>query len=266
MKKYFCAELFFALIIIFVAIFANYLTPQDPYLQNLDKALFPPSSENFLGTDRFGRDIFSRIISGSQITIFSAFFVLFFATTIGTFLGICSGFFGGRIDLILMRITDLFLSFPQMVFAIAFAGILGGGIFNAAIALILICWTKYARLSRSLVLTIRDEDFITSAKISGSTEKKIIFKHILPNILGTILVTAALDIGTIIMEISGLSFLGLGAQPPTPEWGAMMNNGRVFLQTASWVILSPGFAIFITVATFNLLGDKLRDILGNNLK
>ena len=265
MKKFFCIEFVFAAILIFIAIFANFLTPQDPYLQNLDKALLPPSFENFLGTDRYGRDIFSRIIIGSQTTLFSTFLLLITITTFGTFLGTFCGFFGGIFDKFFMRLTDLFLSFPQMVFAIAAAGAFGGGIFNAILALALIGWTKYARLSRSLVLQIRDTDFISSAKISGATSKKIIFKHIFPNILGTILVTAALDIGTIIMEISGLSFLGLGAQPPTAEWGSMMNNGRVFLQTAPWVILSPGAAIFITVATFNLLGDKLRDFFGGNL-
>ena len=261
MKKFICLESFLVAVIVFIAIFANFLTPQDPYLQNLEGALAPPSSQNWLGTDRYGRDIFSRVIVGSQTTLFATFLLLITITTFGTLIGICGGYFGGKIDLFLMRLTDLFLSLPQMVFAIAAAGILGGGLFNAAAALAFIGWTKYARLSRSLVLQIRDADFISSAQITGATKSKIIFKHILPNIAGTILVTAALDIGTIIMELAGLSFLGLGAQPPTAEWGAMMNNGRVFLQTASWVILSPGIAIFITVATFNLFGDKLRDIL-----
>ena len=261
LQKFFCKEIFFAALIIFIAVFANFLPPQDPYAQNLDNALLPPSSENFFGTDRYGRDIFSRIIAGSQTTLLATFFILFSVTIFGTFVGIVGGFFGGKIDTILMRLTDLFLAFPQMVFAIAVAGILGGGLFNAALAIIFIGWTKYARLSRSLVLQITETDFISAAEISGATSAKIIFQHILPNISGTILVTAALDIGTIIMEISGLSFLGLGAQPPTAEWGAMMNNGRVFLQTASWVILAPGAAIFITVAIFNLLGDKLRDLI-----
>ena len=261
MKKFFCWEIFFAAAIIFVAIFANFLTPQDPYLQNLDKALLPPSSENFFGTDRYGRDVLSRVIVGSQTTLLAAFLLLIFATFFGTFIGVVGGFFGGKIDTILMRLTDLFLALPQMVFAIAAAGILGGGLFNAAAALAVISWTKYARISRSLVLQIVETDFIEYAKISGATSTKIIFRHILPNIFGVILVTAALDIGTIIMELAGLSFLGLGAQPPTAEWGSMMNNGRSMLQTASWVILAPGFAIFLTVAIFNLLGDKLRDIL-----
>ena len=255
-------NLILAGVIIFVAVFANFLTPQDPYLQNLEGALSPPSSQNLLGTDRYGRDIFSRIIVGSQTTLCAAFLLLLTITIFGTLVGVIGGFKGGKVDLFLMRLTDLFLAFPQMVFAIAAAGALGGGLLNAALALAFIGWTKYARLSRSLVLTVRESDFITAAKISGTTSTKIIFQHILPNIAGTILVTSALDIGTIIMELAGLSFLGLGAQPPTAEWGAMMNNGRVFLQTAPWVILAPGFAIFITVAVFNLLGDKLRDYFG----
>ena len=260
MKKFLCLETFLVTVVIFIALFANFLTPQDPYLQNLEGALAPPNSQNFLGTDRYGRDIFSRVIVGSQTTLFATFLLLITITTFGTLIGLCGGYFGGKIDLFLMRLTDLFLAFPQMVFAIAAAGALGGGLFNAAAALAFIGWTKYARLSRSLVLQFSDADFIFAAKISGTTSTKIIFRHILPNIVGTILVTAALDIGTIIMELAGLSFLGLGAQPPTAEWGAMMNNGRVFLQTAPWVILSPGIAIFATVATFNLFGDKLRDI------
>ena len=248
-------------ILILVAVFADFLTPQDPYLQNLEGALAPPSSQNLLGTDRYGRDILSRVIVGSQTTLFAALLLLATITIFGTLVGLVGGFVGGKVDVILMRLSDMFLAFPQMVFAIAAAGALGGGLFNAALALALIGWTKYARLSRSLVLTIREADFIAAAKISGATSTKIIFRHILPNIAGTILVTAALDIGTIIMELAGLSFLGLGAQPPTAEWGAMMNNGRTFLQTAPWVILSPGMAIFVTVAIFNLLGDKLRDYL-----
>lgn len=253
-------------ILILVAVFAEYLAPQDPYLQNLEGALAPPNSQNLLGTDRYGRDILSRVIVGSQTTLLAALSLLATITIFGTLVGVIGGFVGGKVDTILMRLSDMFLSIPQMVFAIAAAGALGGGLFNAALALALIGWTKYARLARSLVLQIREADFIAAAKISGATSTKIIFRHILPNIAGTILVTAALDIGTIIMELAGLSFLGLGAQPPTAEWGAMMNNGRTFLQTASWVILAPGFAIFITVATFNLLGDKLRDYFGGDLK
>ena len=247
--------------LIFIAIFAPFLTPQDPYIQNLDNALTPPNSTNLLGTDRYGRDVLSRIIMGSQTTLCASLLLLLTISVAGSLIGAICGFKGGRTDIFLMRLSDIFLAFPQMVFAIAAAGILGGGLFNAAAALAIIGWTKYARISRGLVLTIREMPYINAAKMAGTSSVGILFNHVLPNIAGPILVTAALDIGTIIMELAGLSFLGLGAQPPTAEWGAMMNNGRSMLQTASWVILAPGTAIFITVAIFNLLGDKLRDVL-----
>ncbi len=250
-----------ALALVLVAIFAQYLTPFDPYAQDLARALTPPDSVNLLGTDRYGRDILSRVIIGSQTTILSALALLAVISIVGSLIGAVCGFKGGRVDTILMRTSDVFLAFPQMVFAIAAAGALGGGLFNAALALALIGWTKYARISRSLTLTIRKMPYIDAAKLAGTGSVGILINHVLPNIAGPILVTAALDIGTIIMELAGLSFLGLGAMPPTAEWGAMMNNGRSMLQTAPWVILSPGFAIFLTVAIFNLLGDKLRDVI-----
>ena len=249
-------------ILIFVAVFANFLTPFDPYAQDLEGALVPPNSQNILGTDRYGRDVLSRVIVGSQTTLCASLLLLATISIVGSLIGAICGYKGGRLDTILMRLSDVFLAFPQMVFAIAAAGALGGGLLNAAAALALIGWPKYARIARSLVLSIRSMPFLDAAKMSGSSSTKILFVHVLPNIAGTIFVTAALDLGTIIMELAGLSFLGLGAMPPTAEWGAMMNNGRSMLQTAPWVILAPGTAIFITVATFNLLGDKLRDFLG----
>ena len=247
--------------LIFVAIFAEFLTPYDPYVQDLEGALTPPNSQNLFGTDRYGRDVLSRVIMGSQVTICAALLLLAVITIVGSLIGAICGLKGGKVDTILMRTSDVFLAFPQMVFAIAAAGALGGGLFNAALALALIGWTKYARISRALVLTIKKMPYMDAAKMAGTNSVKMLIFHILPNIAGPILVTSALDLGTIIMELAGLSFLGLGAMPPTPEWGAMMNNGRSMLQTASWVVLAPGFAIFITVAIFNLLGDKLRDVL-----
>lgn len=260
MKKNLFPYLAAAGILIFIAVFAQFLTPQDPYAQNLERALLAPNSENLLGTDRYGRDILSRIIMGSQTTLCASLLLLLVISVVGSFIGAICGFKGGRLDIFFMRISDTFLAFPQMVFAIAAAGALGGGLLNAAAALAIIGWAKYARISRGLTLTIREMPFISAAKMSGTSSAGMLLNHILPNIAGPILVTAALDIGTIIMELAGLSFLGLGAMPPTAEWGAMMNNGRSMLQTAPWVILSPGFAIFITVAIFNLLGDKLRDV------
>ncbi|MBO4401561.1 MAG: ABC transporter permease [Selenomonadaceae bacterium] len=248
-------------ILIFVAVFAQYLTPFDPFAQDLEGALAPPNSTNLLGTDRYGRDILSRVIMGAQTTLCASLILLAVISSVGSLIGAVCGYIGGRLDTVLMRLSDIFLAFPQMVFAIAAAGALGGGLFNAAAALAVIGWTKYARIARSLTLTIRSMPYFDAARISGGKPLTILRRHVLPNIAGPIFVTAALDIGTIIMELAGLSFLGLGAQPPTPEWGSMMNNGRSMLQTAPWVILAPGFAIFITVAVFNLLGDKLRDAL-----
>ena len=236
--------------LIFVAVFAEFLTPFDPFAQDLEGALSPPNSVNWLGTDRYGRDILSRVIMGSQTTLCASLILLAVISTVGSLIGAVCGYAGGRLDTILMRLSDVFLAFPQMVFAIAMAGALGGGLLNAVMALAVIGWTKYARIARSF-----------AARISGGKPLTILRRHVLPNIAGTIFVTAALDIGTIIMELAGLSFLGLGAQPPTPEWGSMMNNGRSMLQTAPWVILAPGCAIFLTVAVFNLLGDKLRDVM-----
>lgn len=252
--------------LIFVAIFAEFLTPFDPYVQDLEGALSSPNSVNLLGTDRYGRDVLSRVIMGSQTTLCAALLLLLTISVVGSLIGAICGFIGGKLDTILMRISDIFLAFPQMVFAVAAAGALGGGLFNAALALAVIGWTKYARISRGLALTIRNLPYIDAAKMAGTSSAGILFFHVLPNIAGPILVTAALDIGTIIMELAGLSFLGLGAMPPTAEWGAMMNNGRSMLQTAPWVILAPGFAIFLTVAIFNLLGDKLRDVMDTKNK
>ena len=247
--------------LIFVAIFAEFLTPFDPYAQDLEGALAPPNSVNLLGTDRYGRDILSRVIMGSQTTLCAALLLLLTISVAGSLIGAICGYSGGKLDKFLMRLSDIFLAFPQMVFAVAAAGALGGGLFNAAAALAIIGWTKYARISRGLALTIRTLPYIDAAKMAGTSSAGVLFLHVLPNIAGPVLVTAALDIGTIIIELAGLSFLGLGAMPPTAEWGAMMNNGRSMLQTAPWVILAPGVAIFITVAIFNLLGDALLDVL-----
>lgn len=247
--------------LLFVAIFAPAIVPYDPYEQNLEIALQGPGAGHLLGTDRYGRDMLSRVIMGSRTTIFSALLLVCVITVTGTVIGLICGYHGGKLDSVLMRISDVFLAFPGMVFAIAVAGVLSGGLANAVIALVCISWPKYARLARSQVLAVKNAPYIAAAKLAGSGAVKIIIKHILPNIAGTIIVTAVLDIGTMIMELSGLSFLGLGAAPPIAEWGSMMSNGRSMLQTSPWVVLSPGCAIFITVVLFNLLGDTIRDVL-----
>lgn len=250
-----------AAVLLVIAAFADKLVPYDPYEQNLNNLLAAPDGVHLLGTDRYGRDMLSRVIMGSRTTVYSALLLVAVIMAVGTAAGIISGYCGGKLDSILMRVSDVFLAFPGMVFAIAVAGVIGGGILNAVIALACISWPKYARLARSQILTIKDAPYIAAAKLAGSGTGKIIFKHLLPNIAGPIIVTAVLDIGTMIMEIAGLSFLGLGAMPPAAEWGSMMSNGRSMLQTSPWVILAPGAAIFITVMIFNLLGDTVRDVL-----
>lgn len=250
-----------AAILLLAAAFAPYLAPYDPYAQDLNNALKAPSAAHPFGTDRYGRDMLSRVIMGSQTTIYSALLLVLIITAVGTAVGVFCGYHGGKADSFVMRVSDIFLAFPGMVFAIAVAGVMGGGIMNAVIALACISWPKFARIARSQVMTIKDSPYIAAAKLSGSGTGKIIFKHVLPNIAGPIIVTAVLDIGTMMMEIAGLSYLGLGAMPPIAEWGSMMSNGRSMLQTSPWVILAPGFAIFVTVMIFNLLGDTVRDVL-----
>ena len=242
--------------LLFVACFGQYIVPYD-----LSNALQPPSGSHLLGTDRYGRDLFSRIIIGAQTTIFSALALVAGITIAGTVIGVICGYVGGWIDSLIMRISDIFLAFPEMVFAIAIAGVLNGGIWSAAIAVGLIAWPRYARVARSQVLAMKNHQYMNAAKLMGTRWYKVILKHIMPNILGPIVVTAALDVGAMIMNLAGLSYLGLGVVPPTPEWGSMMSEGRSMLQTSPWIVLAPGLAIFITVIIFNLLGDTVRDIL-----
>lgn len=245
--------------LLLVAVFADVLCPHDPNKQKYSQALSPPSLEHPLGTDRFGRDMLSRVIIGSQASIFSALSLVAIISIAGTLLGLCCGYFGRSLDTIVMRISDICLAFPGLVFALAIAAMLNGGLHNAVLALAAIGWPKYARIARSRTLALRSADFISASRLSGSTPFKIMTKHVLPNISGPILVTAMLDIGTMMMEIAALSFLGLGAKPPTAEWGSMMSVGRSMLQTYPWVVLSPGLAIFVSVVIFNLLGDTVRD-------
>ena len=248
-----------ALVLILCSFFSAYLTPYDPYLQNLDIAKQPPSPEHLLGTDRYGRDMLSRVIAGSRASIFSTLLLVAVITALGTAVGVTCGWVGGWVDTVLMRISDVFLAFPGLVFALAVAGSLGGGLQNAIIALAAISWPKYARIARSQTLSQKESQWMKAVRLSGSGTGKIIFKHILPNIIGPILVTAMLDIGTMMMELAALSFLGLGAKPPIPEWGSMMSDTRSLMTTSPWITFSPGIAIFISVMIFNLLGDTLRD-------
>ena len=253
--------LILAVILLLVTIFADRIVPYDPYAQDLSKSMMPPSSEHLMGTDRYGRDMFSRVIVGAQVSIFSTLALVGVISVFGTIVGTLCGYYGGAFDSIVMRISDVCLAFPGLVFALAIAALLGGGVGNAVIALAVISWPKYARVARSQTLALKNVPFVLAARLSGCTSLQMILRHILPNILGPILVTAMLDIGTMMMELAGLSFLGLGAQPPTAEWGNMMSGGRSMLQTYPWLVLSPGLAIFVTVVIFNLLGDTVRDYM-----
>ena len=245
--------------LILCSFFSEHLTPYDPYLQDLTIAKQAPSAEHLLGTDRYGRDMLSRVIAGSRASIFSTLLLVAVITAVGTAVGITCGWIGGWVDTVLMRISDVFLAFPGLVFALAVAGSLGGGLQNAIIALAAISWPKYARIARSQTLSQKETQWMKAVLLSGSGTGKIILKHILPNILGPILVTSVLDIGTMMMELAALSFLGLGAKPPIPEWGSMMSDTRSLMTTSPWITFSPGIAIFISVMIFNLLGDTIRD-------
>ena len=247
--------------LLLITIFAKYICPYDPYAQDLTQAMQPPSAAHLMGTDTYGRDMLSRVLIGAQTSISSTFALVAIITVFGTVVGIFCGYYGGIVDSVMMRISDVCLAFPGLVFAMAVAAILDGGVRNAVIALALISWPKYSRITRGQTLSIKNLPYMQASQLAGDSVLQMIFRHVLPNIAGPILVTSMLDIGTMMMEIAGLSFLGLGAQPPVAEWGSMMSSGRSMLQTYPWIVLSPGLAIFVSVVIFNLLGDTIRDYM-----
>ena len=259
MKLLFFAAL--AVLLLLATIFAKQLCPYDPYTQDLTQAMQPPGPVHLMGTDTYGRDMFSRVLIGAQTSITSTLVLVAIITVAGTMVGVLCGYYGGSADAFVMRISDICLAFPGLVFAMAVAAILNGGVQNAVIALALISWPKYSRIARSQTLSIKELPYIQASRLAGDTTIQMIFRHVLPNIIGPVLVTSMLDIGTMMMEIAGLSFLGLGAQPPVAEWGSMMSSGRSMLQTYPWIVLSPGLAIFVSVVIFNLLGDTIRDYM-----
>lgn len=249
------------LLLILITVLAPVIAPYNPLEAVMRDANAAPSAAHLFGTDKLGRDVLSRILYGASYSLTSVLFLVFLIFVVGTFLGVIAGYFGGIVDTVIMRFADMMISFPGVILAIAIAGILGGSLVNAMIAMLCVTWTKYARLSRSMVLKIKKRDFVDAAIVSGGSSAYILWVHILPNILPLMVITAAADIGAMMMELAGLSFLGFGSQPPAPEWGLMLNEGRQQLQTAPWLMIFPGLAIFITVVVFNLWGDSLRDVL-----
>ena len=251
-----------ALCIIFAAIFAPVVTGGvDPLKGSLMDALLPPCKEHIFGTDKMGRDICTRVIYGARASLTATFGVVALIFLIGSVMGVVSGYFGGIVDAVIMRVADMMLAFPGLVLALAVAGIMGSSIKNAIIAIVVVSWTKYARLARSLVLKIRDRDYVAAAIVTGSKTPYMLLRYMLPHALPTLIITAATDVGSMMLELAAMSFLGFGAKPPAPEWGYMLNEGRACMQTAPWLMIFPGLAIFVVVVVFNMLGDSVRDIL-----
>ena len=249
------------LCLLLIAIAAPVIAPYDPTHAAMKDAFLEPGAQHLFGTDKLGRDCFSRVLYGARASLTGVLVLVASVFVVGTTMGVVSGDFGGKVDMVIMRISDMMISFPGMILAIAIAGIMGGSLVNAVFALTIVSWTKYARLSRSMVLKVKRRDFVEAAIVNGGTPGHILWVHILPNILPMMVITAAADIGALMMELAGLSFLGFGSQPPAPEWGLMLNEGRQQLQTAPWLMFFPGLAIFVTVVVFNLWGDNLRDVL-----
>lgn len=255
----------FAIIILLVlsAIFAPVIVPypEDVYSTHIEQKLEAPSSEHIMGTDELGRDVFSRLVYGARVSISTALIAVGVALVIGIPLGAIAGTFGGWVDNVIMRITDVFLSFPPLLLAIALVTLLGPGLTNAIIAIVVSWWPWYTRLVRGQAISIKERKFVQAAETIGTSKAKIIFSHIVPNCISPVIVQASMDIGGVILTVASLSFLGLGAQLPTPEWGLMISNGRRFFPDSWWYCIFPGLAIFITVLCFNLLGDAIREIL-----
>jgi len=248
--------------LVLVAVLANQLAPYSPYVGDLRTTrLLPPSAAHWFGTDDQGRDILSRVIFGTRITLVVVVLVALLAAPIGLAVGTVAGYAGGYFDAVLMRITDIFLAFPRLILALAFVAALGPGIENAVIAIAITSWPPYARIARAETLTIRGSEYIAAVEMIGASPWRVVLRHIMPLCVSSVIVRVTLDMAGIILTAAGLGFLGLGAQPPTPEWGAMIANGRLYVLDHWWVAAAPGAAIFVVSLGFNLLGDGLRDAL-----
>ncbi len=255
------AGMLIVIALLLTALFAPLLAPGSPFAQNLNARLLPPSAEHWFGTDELGRDLYTRVVHGGRITLSIVVLVAIIVAPLGLLIGIAAGYFGGLVDMVLMRITDVFLAFPRLILALAFVSALGPGIENAVIAISLTAWPPYARVARAETLTLRESDFISAVRLQGASAPRILLKHVMPLCLSSVIIRVTLDMAGIILTAAGLGFLGLGAQPPMPEWGAMVSSGRQFLIDQWWVATIPGIAIFVVSLGFNLLGDGLRDVL-----
>lgn len=255
------AGLVIIVLLLLIAAFAPLIAPFDPIAQALDKRLLPPSTTNWFGTDALGRDIFSRIVYGTRITLVIVLLVVVTVGPFGLLIGAISGYYGGWVDRLLMRITDVFLAFPRLVLALAFVAALGPGIVNAIIAIAITTWPPYARVARAETMVIRNQDYIAAMRLQGASQARIIWKHVVPMCMSSLIVRTTFDMAGIILTAAGLGFLGLGAQPPMPEWGAMISAGREQIFDQWWVATFPGIAICIVALGFNLLGDGLRDVM-----
>ena len=248
-------------LLVLFGILAPMLTPNDPNATSAMNMNQAPGAQYPFGTDRYGRCVLSRVMIGARTSIFSAVTLVAVTFVIGSALGMLAGYYGGAIDSVIMRLADVLLAFPQMVLAIAVAGILGGGMFNAMLAMGITGWTGYARLARAKVLSLKEEAYVNAARLSGCGDASIMFKTLLPNMLGPLVVNASTQIGSMMIGIAGLSFLGIGVQEPQAEWGSMISGSRAYLQLAPWAVLAPAFATILTVMVFNYLGDCVRDVL-----
>lgn len=248
-------------LLLLMALLGPWLSPYDPTLVNLDDRLLPASSAHWLGTDHLGRDVFSRLIVGTRLSLGSVVLTLGLVLILGVVIGGIAGVIGGKLDMFLMRLCDMFLTFPTLVLAFFLIAVLGTGLTNVIIAIALSHWAWYARMVRGMVIAQRNRDYVLASRLAGASRLTRLRQHIMPNVVGQLLVLASMDIGHMMLHVSGLSFLGLGVSPPTPEWGVMINDSKEFIWTHSQLLLWPGLMIFLAVMAFNLLGDALRDRL-----
>ena len=253
-------------VVVASALLAPHLAPHDPIDQEFTNQLRPPSAAHLFGTDEFGRDIFSRVLFGARIALSVGGIADLIASVLGILLGVVAGYMGGRIDALVTRVLDVMLAFPYLLLAMIVVAILGPGLTNAMIAIAVVYTPQFARVVRAVVLSVKEQDFVQAARAIGSGSPRILARCILPNIVSPIIIMATLTVGFMIVETAGLSFLGLGASPPTPEWGSMLATGRSFMLSAPWIATFPGLAILVTVVAFNLVGDGLRDLLDPRLR